>query len=171
MKRAFTLTEMLIVLAIISILIGTMNVHVQHKKLQAEAKNIVECAKIYESAMSMYYLRNGGNFPTAELDADWTKNHLEDIKSLKPYCPTGFNTKGMIKSAQCKDITYFYMEIFGPSTALFNIFIQLEDNEELTDEIQRQLLEFAVPGQVTTTKTAGSFSVTFYIKHGSTVYI
>ena len=169
MKKAFSLAELLIVLAIISMVISTMKVHVKHRRFQAEVKNIVEIAKIYESAMTMYYFRNGGTFPIAELDSDWKKNHLEDIPSLRPYCPAGFNTKGMIKSQKCKDITYFYTKIFG--MALFNIFIELEDEPELTDEIKKQLDEFAVPNQVTTTKQSGSFSVTFYIQQWSTIYI
>ncbi len=166
-KKAFSVLELMVVLAIISMVIGTMKVHIKHRKFQAEAKNIVEIAKIYETAVLMYCIRHGGKYPA--LSSTWSENHLESIAALKPYCPTGFNTKEMIKSKKCKDITYFYMEIFD--WVLFNIFIELEDEPELVDEIKRQLCEFVETKRVETTKQSGAFSVTFYIQQWDKIYI
>ena len=157
MKKAFSVLEMIVVLTIISMVVGSMKVYVKHRKFQAEVKNIVEIAMIYESAMRMYYFRHNGTFPVAELDSDWEKNHLEDVPSLKPYCPIGFNTKKMIKSQKCKDITYF-----SQGGVLLQIFIEVEDDSKLVDEITRQLDEIA-PYRSNPRKQPGSYRVAFTI--------
>ena len=162
MKRAFTLTEMLIVLAIISILIGTMNVHVQHKRLQAEAKNIVECVKIYEAALSSYYLRNLGDFPE-----DTNGKKLEDVNKLKPYCPTGFNTDGSIHSQNCQNVQIFDTNNFTN----YGIQLIINGDEPLADEIVDQLKEFALASQITTEKEDGTCTIKFHLKKGNDIYI
>ncbi|MGX8716661.1 MAG: type II secretion system protein [bacterium] len=162
MKRAFTLTEMLVVLAVISILIGTMNVHVQHKKLQAEAKNIVECVKIYEAALSSYYLRNLGNFPE-----DTNGKKLEDVNKLKPYCPTGFNTDGSIYTEK-----YQSMQIFDTNNFTnYGIQLIINGDESLADEIVSQLNEFAVASQITHDKEEGTSTIKYHLKKGNDIYI
>ncbi len=158
MKKAFSVLELMVVLAITSMVIGTMKIHLQNKKVQAEAKNIVEIVEVYKLVLSMYYLKNGGAFPE-------TSGHIEDIARLRPYCPADFNTKEMIKSKKCKDITYSYAE------SILKIFIELEDEPELTDEIGKRLYEFAAQTQIFIKKSPGEFSITFYIKNGQNIYI
>ena len=99
MKKAFSLAELLLVLAIISMVVGTMKVHVQHKRIQADAKSIVEKFYIYYGAITMYYLRNRGTFPA---DASW--KFMEQVDCLEPYYPKGFKSPGVLRSKEYKDI-------------------------------------------------------------------
>lgn len=161
MKRAFTLIEMMLVLAIISILIGTMKVHVQHKSIQAEAKNIVECVKIYEAALTMYYLRNGGSFPENTND-----EKIENVDALKPYYPKGFNTDGSIHSKNCLSIRiYDYMSRYGVEVRINH------GNDPLRNEIAAQLKEFACESQIQTGGGTIGLVVRFLLKKGDDIYI
>ena len=153
MKKAFSLAELLIVLAIISMVISTMKVHVKHRRIQAEAKNIVEVFKIYESALSMYYVRHGAHLlPTFNGALEGYKNvpgKMDvEIPELKPYCPAGFNTRASIRSKKCRD---FYMISYdqSPYQDVTCICAEFEpDAEDLLNEVKRQLEETSVPGNV-----------------------
>lgn len=139
MKKAFSLAELLLVLAIISMVVGTMKVHVQHKRIQAEAKNIVEVVNIYKLAISMYHFNNNGYFP----DNWWC--HLEDVPQLKPYCPPGFDTLSSIHSKKCTDIKC--CSDFG---SVIRVSFELNDNYAnlLRSEVKKQLEEISVPDTV-----------------------
>ena len=165
MKKAFSLAELLIVLAIMSMVVGTMKVHIKNKRIQADAKAIVECIKIYQSAITMYYLRNNETFPP---DSDGKK--LEEVDALVPYCPPGFKTldntnisgfKGMgITDEGNRYIIYF--RIGGSSCS------------ELTTEVHKQLKTFTVDGQVMASRTYGGplvFTTYLFLKDVNDIYI
>ena len=178
MKKAFSLAELLVVLAIISIVIGTMKVSIQHKRLQANAKAIVECIKVYEAAITMYYLRNGGAFPP-----DANGQVLEDVPALYPYCPAGFNTTEVISG---KNVNSIAIDATGGNYGI-KIFVSGEEGGKVLNEVIKQLKEFALESQF----NQGAFSVppsydpgtgqssggetrryfTFCLKKGDTVYI
>ncbi len=171
MKRAFSLTELMVVLAIISMIIKTMQVYIQHKVTQANIRNIVECVKIYEVAATMFYLHHNGEFPS---DANW--KNLENVDSLKPYCPTNFNTKNMLQDTGCENIT------FSVSSNSCAIKISTGSNKNLPTEIEKQLLKFALKDQIGWETVLGGASpsgnsngtrtsVLFFLKKGNAVYI
>lgn len=171
MKRAFSLTELMVVLAIISMIIKTMQVYIQHKVTQANIRNIVECVKIYEVATTMFYLHNNGKFPS---DAD--RKNLENVDSLKPYCPINFNTKNMLQDTGCKNITF---SVFSNAYA---IEISTGSNKNLPMEIEKQLFKFALEDQIEReaildpTSSSGDSNeirtfVLFFLKKGNAVYI
>ena len=134
MKKAFSLIELLLVLSIISMIMGTMKAHVQKRRLQADAKSIVEKFYVYYGALTMYYLRNRGTFPA---DANW--KFIEQLEVLEPYYPKGFESQGVLRSKEYKDI--FIRQENGD----FAIIIVLYKTEttELREEIIKQLREFA----------------------------
>ena len=171
MKRAFSLTELMVVLAIISMIIKTMQVYIQHKVTQANIRNIVECVKIYEVAATMFYLHNNGEFPS-----DASGKNLENVDSLKPYCPTNFNTKNMLQDTGCKNIT------FSVPSNEYAIEISMGDNENLSTKIKKQLLKFAPEDQIGLEASGGgaspsgdsdekSSSILFFLKKENAVYI
>lgn len=160
MKRGFSLIELMIVLTIISMIMGTMKVHIQHRKIQADAKNIVECVKIYESVLTMYYLRNGGSFP-----ANVNEKYLEEINELKVYYPTGFNTLGSIHSQKCKNIAIY------DDSEDYGIQITITGDKALADEIEKQLKASAVSSQVTLQEQTNLYTIYFYLKKGDDIYI
>lgn len=175
MKRAFSLTELMVVLAIISMIIKTMQVYIQHKVTQANIRNIVECVKIYEVATTMFYLHNNGDFPS-----DASEKNLENVGSLKPYCPTNFNTKKMLQDTGCKDITFF--EYSNKYSSVYAIKISTGDNANLSLEIKKQLLKFAPEDQIGVKESIGGASPSgdsdeessptlFFLKEGNAVYI
>ena len=104
MKKAFSLAELLVVLAIISIVMGTMKVSIQHKRLQASAKAIVEYFNIYRSAITMYYFRKGGDLSILESNG---RKYLEDIPELDLYRPVGFKSHGTLPISELKSIAFF----------------------------------------------------------------
>ena len=162
MKKAFSLAELLIVLSIISMIMGTMKVHVHHRKIQADAKNIVENFYVYHSTITMYYLRNGGVFPGNNWD------FLENIDKLKPYCPKGLKSSGGVNTKEYKDI-FIYKD--GNKFAII-IALYKGKTTELRDEIVKQLKEYAVPSQVDTTSASQQvWYVWFYLKNGDNIYI
>ena len=171
MKKAFSLAELLIVLAVISIITGTMKVHIQHKRIQAEAKNIVECVKVYEAAITMYYLRHGGKFPP---NSRYKK--LEDVEALKPYIPDGFNTMDSINSKLIRYIDiYDQWDKYGIRINNWG-----GEGEVLLREVEQQLKKFAVENQVVykANVAIGSgaggtieLNLYFYLKDGDNIYI
>ena len=162
MKKGFSLTELLIVLAIISMIVGTMNVQVKNKRLQAEAKNIVEVFKIYESALSMYYLRHG-----AHLLPTFT-GFLEEIPELQPYCPVGFKTLASIRSKRCTwfEMISFDQEPYEDLTCIYAAFNKTKEDWELAKEVRKQLEETSVPGNVNLYEEADSLSLQLVVKWG-----
>lgn len=164
MKRGFSLSELMLVLAIMSIIMGTMKVCIQHRRIQADAKNIVECVKIYESVLTMYYLRNGGSFPE-NVDA----KHLEEIDVLEAYRPTGFNTLGSIHSQKCQNIAISCSD----TSEDYGIQITITEDKALADEIVKQLKASAVSSQITSSEASetSTYTVYFYIKKGKDIYI
>ena len=138
MKKAFSLAELLVVLAIISIIMGTTKVYVKRKRIQAEAKNVVECIKVYEAAITMYYLQKG-DFPS---DADGKK--LEEVEKLKPYYPSGFDT---LKSIHTKSINDICIYASGKEYGI-KVSASGSDGVNLINEIDSQLKECALDRQI-----------------------
>ena len=134
--------EVLLVLTIISILMGVLRVSLSNRKLQAETKNLVECFKIYESAIQMYYYNNGGVYP-----ADIHEKHLESIDALKAYCPRGFVTTNIIKTKQCTALQYY-----NPTENEVGVQASIED-ETLRNAVIAQLKQLSVPSMVSNTGT------------------
>ena len=154
--------ELLLVLAIISMVIGTMKVHVQKQKIQAEARNIVERVKVYQAAITMYYLRNGGNFPVLE------STLLENNPKLKPYYPAGFKSKG----ADIK-IAGFLSVSMQCSDSYCRIIVDITGRKDLANEVYKQLKEFALDAQVVQSYHDASNTqlIFFYLKKNNTIYI
>lgn len=151
MKKAFSLTELVIVLAIISILMGTMKVSFQKRKLQAEARRIVECMKIYHAAITMYYWRKG-KLPSPPSSIN--EKYLEDIPALKPYGPTGFKTlRNVGGTGTLKDVVFY-----NPGSHYFAVYARLyktaSNKVKLEAEIKKQLKEFLSDEQVSALGTA-----------------
>lgn len=170
MKKAFSLTELMIVLAIISMIMGTMKVYVKHQRIQAEARSIVECVKIYEVALTMYYLRNGGTFPP-----NCTGEKLEEVEALAPYRPIDFNTSTYIHSPACTGITI--MEDYTGYGIRISFDYALVHNTKLVSEVIKQLNASGVASQIGTQESnpekstpdggvnyGGSIWVFFYLK-------
>ena len=174
MKKGFSLTELLIVLAIISMVAGTMNVQVKNKRIQANAKAIVECVKTYEAAISMYYLQSG-KFPTNGRDY-----RLEDLLALKPYCPIGFNT---LKIIQANNLTNLTVSSNGE---VISISGRGEEAGKILSEVEKQLKEFALDDQFSCTASSGgmllnpdgttsqgqtNYQLRFYLKKNDNIYL
>ena len=165
MKRAFTLMELMIVLFILAILICTMRVHIKDKRFQSEAKSIVECVKIYETTISMYYVRHNAGFPLY-----WSGRKLEDIEPLKLYRPTNFKTMSGIPTAKCPSINTFQTSQNG-SLVDYGVQITINGDENLANEIVSQLDDFAVSSQITNEKENNTYTIKFYLKKGNDIYI
>lgn len=166
MKRAFTLIELMIVLFILSVLICTMKIHIQDKRFQATVKSIVEYYKIYHSAITMYYMRNGGKLPATLIDNNNTgRLYFECMTELKPYFPAGFTCVN-IPAEEFKSIAYFHYN--GTHNIVLEISINKKgDYLKLIEELKNQLCETLgdIPYQ-----TSDHF-VEFYIKCGDEIYL
>ena len=158
MKKAFSLAELLIVLAVMSMVVGTMKVHVHHKRIQADAKAIVECMKIYRSVITMYYLQHDGTFPP-----DSNGKKLEEVDALAPYCPPGFKTLDNANINGLEGIS-----IAGGSSYGIRVSLSVE---ELIIEVRKQLETFTVNGQLSTVCTQCSCITYLFLGRGDVAYI
>ena len=169
MKKAFSLIEMMLVLTIISILIGTMKVNIQRKKLEADAKKIVELARVCYSAIMMYYLRNGGTFPSIVAGG-----RLENEPDLKPYCPAGVKSRRSdVKISGFNDMfIQSNLNVYGIH-GIFRFYIEFYKNVELKNEVLKQLEESGIGGKIESEERndIGLSSVYVYLIKLGTSYI
>ena len=162
MKRAFTLIELMIVLFILSVLICTMKIHIQDKRFQATVKSIVEYAKIYHSAITMYYVRKG-SLPT-KVKNHTGRQYFEDLSDLKPYFPSGFTCVN-IPAEEFKHIAYYH---YGTGIIVLEIYInKVGDYLKLIEELKNQLCETL--GDIP--YLTSDHTVEFYIKCGDEFYL
>ena len=153
-SKAFSLTELMLVLSIMAILSGLIQVNIRWRKQEAEVKNIVECVKIYEAALQMYYLHNNGKFPDKLED----EQRLEDNDDLKPFQPINFNTDNLIKSESCSGICYYV------SDGKIGIKVNFNENKTVfIDKIEKKLKKHCIDSQV----SSGTSYLYYYLKDGS----
>ncbi len=148
----------MLVLAIMAILSGLLQVNIKARRQEAEVKNIVECVKIYEATVQMYYLHNNGVFPTITNGAK-----LEETEDLERFRPLNFNTNNLIKSGSCSGICYY---ISGSKIAIKIDFSA--NTTKFRDKIIKSLKQHCVESQV----TYGSNYIYYYLRDNSgIVYI
>lgn len=149
----------MLVLSIMAILSGLIQVNIRGRKQEAEVKNIVECVKIYEAALQMYYLHNNGNFPYNLEDGQ----KLENNDDLKPFQPINFNTDNLIKSESCIGICYYVS--YG-KIGIEKIGIKVTFNKNKTDfigKIEKNLKQHCIDSQVSIDESY----LYYYLKDGS----
>ena len=140
-KKAFSLTELMLVLAIMAILSGLLQVNISERKQEAEVKNIVECVKAYELAFSMYYLHHNGSEDTFSSVTDGAT--LESIDDLERFRAINFSTNNLIKSENCTGIVYYNSE------GNFGIKINFASNRErFIGKVVHELKQSCVESQV-----------------------
>ena len=146
----------MLVLSIMAILSSLIQVNIRSRKQEAEIKNIVECIKIYEATVQMYYLHNNGNFPSSLTDAQ----KLEENTELERFQPTNFNTDNLIRSESCTGVCYYVSD--------GKIGIKVNFNENKTDfigKIVKNLKQHCIDSQV----SSGTNYIYYYLKDGSGV--
>lgn len=161
MKRAFTLFELIFVLAIMAILAQIGGVFLNHYREDVYAKNIVEYVKICESALRMYWADNQGVFPS-DLIAD---QPFDEITALKSYLPDNFKYKNFVKTNLCNGIVLLY------DNASLGIKISLNSGR-LTDAVYKQLKNNCLDDQldITTESENVKYTITYVLKQDTTVY-
>ena len=157
-KKAFSLTEIMLVLAIMAILASLLNVNIKSKREDVEIKNIIECVKIYEAAVQMYYLHNSGTFPTVTSGAK-----LETIGELDRFRPENFNTDRLIKSGSCQSLGFYI------SGVIFDINVTLNTGTtNFRNKIVKVLKEHCSTSQV----ASGTNYIYYYLRdNSSNIYI
>ncbi len=157
-KQAFSLTEIMLVLAIMAILSGLLQVNIKARRQEAEIKNIVECVKIYEATVQMYYLHNNGVFPSITNGAK-----LESIDALERFRPVNFNTDNLIKSGSCSGLAYYISGTKIGIKITFNA-----NTTKFRDEIVKVLKQNCIESQV----SYGTTYIYYYLRDNSgVVYI
>ena len=157
-NKAFSLTETMLVLAIMAILSGLLHVNIKSRRQEAEIKNIVECVKIYEATVQMFYLHNNGVFPIITNEAK-----LESVEALERFRPENFSTDSLIKSESCTGVCYY---ISGIKIA---IKIELQGNAtKFRDKVVKVLKEHCIADQV----SYGTGYIYYYLRDNEgTIYI
>lgn len=149
----------MLVLAIMAILSGLLHVNIKSRKEDAEIKNIIECVKIYEAAIQMYYLHNNGVFPNIKNEAK-----LESVEELERFRPENFSTDASVKSGNCTGVCYYYTK-----KSEIAVKIGLKQNtKKFRDKIDKVLKEHCVEGQT----SRGENYIYYYIRGSDgTIYI
>ena len=148
----------MLVLAIMAILSGLLQVNIKARRQEAEVKNIVECVKIYEATVQMYYLHNNGAFPTI---TDGAK--LEETEDLERFRPLNFNTNNLIKSGSCSALAYYISGTTIGIKITFNA-----NTTKFRDKIVNALKQYCIETQV----SSGTNYIYYYLRDNSgIVYI